>query len=174
MNQAGVEPAARRLVPGSRQSGDASRALLVQGPGNGRAARVVASGGAASRRGRPDLVLFAGSSCQVTRAVPLAFTSNPTRRRVGCPVYGATETVGYLTRRRVGYDQGVEEKLYREDLAALAGIKPDSLNRLKLPPRDGTDTTGGHARPWWYRSTAEEWIANRPGPGARTDLRPKG
>ena len=63
-----------------------------------------------------------------------------------------------------------ERKLYRADLAQLAGIKVDSLNRLKLPPRDGTDIDDGKARPYWLLSTATEWMNNRPGQGARTDL----
>ena len=63
-----------------------------------------------------------------------------------------------------------ERKLYRVDLAELAGIKVDSLNRLRLPERAGTDIEDGKARPFWYLSTAQEWLANRPGQGARTDL----
>jgi hypothetical protein len=61
-------------------------------------------------------------------------------------------------------------KLYRADLAKLAGIKVDSLNRLDLPPRDGTDIQAGKARPYWWLSTAKAWLAARPGQGARTDL----
>jgi len=64
----------------------------------------------------------------------------------------------------------METKLYRADLAELAGIKVDSLNRLSLPERDGTDIEDGKARPFWYLSTAQEWLVNRPGQGARTDL----
>lgn len=58
-----------------------------------------------------------------------------------------------------------ERKLYRADLAALLGIKVDSLNKLKLPERDGTDVERGKARPWWWLSTAQAWKANRPGRG---------
>ena len=64
-----------------------------------------------------------------------------------------------------------QRKLYRADLADLAGIKIDSLNKLKLPPRDGTDIEAGKARPYWWSRTARTWLANRPGRGARTDLR---
>jgi len=64
-----------------------------------------------------------------------------------------------------------ETKLYRADLADLIGVKVDSLNKLKLPDRDGTDIERGKARPYWLLSTAKEWAANRPGRGARTDLR---
>jgi hypothetical protein len=63
-----------------------------------------------------------------------------------------------------------ERKLYRADLAELAGIRIDSLNKLQLPERDGTDIERGKARPWWWLSTAEHWMANRPGQGARTEL----
>ena len=62
------------------------------------------------------------------------------------------------------------KKLYRADLADLLGIKVDSLNRLKLPERDGTDIEAGKARPFWYEATARRWMASRPGRGARTDL----
>jgi hypothetical protein len=65
-----------------------------------------------------------------------------------------------------------ERKLHRAELAELAGIRIDSLNRLRLPPRDGTDIEGGKARPFWYESTARAWLANRPGQGYRSDLRP--
>lgn len=67
-----------------------------------------------------------------------------------------------------------EKKLYRADLAELLGIKVDSLNRLKLPDRDGTDIERGKARPYWWLSTAKTWAANRPGQGARTDLHDRG
>lgn len=63
-----------------------------------------------------------------------------------------------------------ETKLYRTDLAELLGIKVDSLNKLKLPPRDGTDIERGKARPFWHIGTAKAWAAARPGRGARTDL----
>lgn len=65
----------------------------------------------------------------------------------------------------------MKRKLYRADLAAMAGIETDSLNRLKLPPRDGTDVEGGHARPYWWAETAKEWLANRPGRGWRRGVR---
>jgi hypothetical protein len=60
-----------------------------------------------------------------------------------------------------------DRKLYRQDLAALAGIKPDSLNRLKKPAPDGHDIEAGHARPWWWESTARAWLDSRPGKGWR-------
>jgi hypothetical protein len=64
-----------------------------------------------------------------------------------------------------------ERKLYRADLAALANIKTNSLNRLQKPPPDGHDIDGGHARPWWWESTAREWISQRPGRGWRRGRR---
>jgi hypothetical protein len=58
-------------------------------------------------------------------------------------------------------------KLYRADLAALAGIKVDSLQRANPPAPDGRDIDGSHARPWWWESTAKRWLAARPGKGWR-------
>lgn len=58
------------------------------------------------------------------------------------------------------------EKLYREDFAERIGVKPDTLNRYKLPPRDGTDIEAGHARPFWYPDTVDEWQRSRPGRGS--------
>lgn len=56
-------------------------------------------------------------------------------------------------------------KLHRAELAEFAGIRPDSLGRAKPPPPDGHDLEAGHARPWWWESTAREWLASRPGKG---------
>lgn len=58
-------------------------------------------------------------------------------------------------------------KLYRDDLAALAGIARNSLDRVKLPERDGTDIEAGKARPYWFETTAQAWLASRPGKGWR-------
>lgn len=57
--------------------------------------------------------------------------------------------------------------LYRADVAALIGVKLNSLQRLRLPDPDGTDVEGGHARPWWLEATIREWQARRPGRGRR-------
>lgn len=54
-------------------------------------------------------------------------------------------------------------KLYRADLAELADIRPDSLSRAKPPAPDGHDLEAGHARPWWWESTARQWLEGRPG-----------
>ena len=58
-------------------------------------------------------------------------------------------------------------RLYRADIAALAGIAVRSLGRANLPPPDGVEVEAGHARPWWYEATAQAWLRNRPGKGWR-------
>jgi hypothetical protein len=58
-------------------------------------------------------------------------------------------------------------KLYRADIAELAGIAIRSLGRANLPSPDGHDLEAGHARPWWWESTARRWLDNRPGKGWR-------
>lgn len=58
-------------------------------------------------------------------------------------------------------------KLYRADLAELAGINVRSLGRAKPPTPDGHDMEAGHARPWWWESTAQAWFEARPGKGWR-------
>jgi hypothetical protein len=63
-----------------------------------------------------------------------------------------------------------DRKLYRADVAALLGVQVDTLNRYRLPVRDGTDIEAGKARPYWWEATIAEWNAQRPGRGARTDL----
>jgi len=58
-------------------------------------------------------------------------------------------------------------KLYRVDLAELAGVAVNSLYRLGLPERDGTDIEAGKARPYWWPATAQRWLAGRRGKGWR-------
>lgn len=58
-----------------------------------------------------------------------------------------------------------DRKLYRADFAELLGIKVDSLQRANPPEPDGIDIEAGHARPWWWESTAEAFKASRPGRG---------
>lgn len=58
-------------------------------------------------------------------------------------------------------------KLFRADMAALAGIKVRSLGRAKLPAPDGREIDGTHVRPYWFEDTARAWLANRPGKGWR-------
>lgn len=72
------------------------------------------------------------------------------------------------------YPDGVadaERKLYRADLAEMAGINVRSLGRVKLPPSDGTVLEAGHARPWWWESTVRAWLAARPGKGWRKGVK---
>ena len=64
-------------------------------------------------------------------------------------------------------------KLYRADFAEYIGVKIDTLNRYKLPERDGTDIEDGKARPFWWLRTVQAWQAQRPGQGARTELAEK-
>jgi len=64
-----------------------------------------------------------------------------------------------------------KKKLYRADLADLAGISIDSLSRAGLPERDGTDIEGGKARPFWFEPTAKAWLASRPGKGWRAGVK---
>jgi predicted DNA-binding transcriptional regulator AlpA len=64
----------------------------------------------------------------------------------------------------------VTERLTAKEAAALAGVAVSTwdayLTRGYAPEPDGWF---GDQR-WWLRSTVEEWKANRPGRGARTDL----
>jgi transcriptional regulator with XRE-family HTH domain len=58
--------------------------------------------------------------------------------------------------------------LSRKQVAQRLGVTPGALSRYKLPEADAMigDVRG------WLPATIEEWQANRPGRGARTDLRP--
>ncbi len=58
---------------------------------------------------------------------------------------------------------GSRRKLYRADIAEMAGIAIRSLGRANLPKPDGHDIEAGHARPYWWLNTAERWLAARPG-----------
>lgn len=70
------------------------------------------------------------------------------------------------------YAGGVaRRKLYRVDMAELAGINIRSLGRANLPEPDGHDMERGHARPYWWEPTANEWLASRRGKGWRKGLR---
>jgi predicted DNA-binding transcriptional regulator AlpA len=56
--------------------------------------------------------------------------------------------------------------LDRAAMAALAGVAQKSVTRYwergQMPQPDGWVS----GRPWWYETTAKEWLANRPGRGA--------
>lgn len=64
----------------------------------------------------------------------------------------------------------MNDQLTAEDAASLAGVRPSTWNayvtRGYAPPADGRL---GNQR-WWLRETVEQWKANRPGRGRRTDL----
>ena len=75
-----------------------------------------------------------------------------------------------------------EVKLYGEQAAARAGVGLSTWRNYTAPvarrggrrlgpPPDGVDIEAGHARPYWYPHTIDDWMARRPGRGARTDLR---
>ena len=68
---------------------------------------------------------------------------------------------------------GRGRKLYRKDLAELAGILPTSLPRANPPEPDGREIHGQYVRPWWWESTARAWLASRPGKGWRLGLTAK-
>jgi hypothetical protein len=65
-----------------------------------------------------------------------------------------------------------EERLSVSAAARLAGLKTDTFRayvfRGNAPQADGIDETFG--KRYWYRSTVETWMDNRPGQGARTEL----
>lgn len=44
------------------------------------------------------------------------------------------------------------------------------VSRGYAPAPHRREIQGGYARPVWWRSALDEWRANRPGQGARTDL----
>ncbi|MBB6172155.1 putative DNA-binding transcriptional regulator AlpA [Nocardiopsis mwathae] len=63
-----------------------------------------------------------------------------------------------------------QEKLTAEQAAAKAGVKLKTwhayVSRGQAPQPDGRMGR----TPWWWASTVDEWIENRAGQGARTDL----
>lgn len=58
--------------------------------------------------------------------------------------------------------------LGRTEVAAAINVRPNTLNRYKLPEPDAMI---GRSR-GWLPETIARWHANRPGPGARTDRHP--
>jgi predicted DNA-binding transcriptional regulator AlpA len=56
--------------------------------------------------------------------------------------------------------------LDRAAVAARVGVAAKSVTRYwergQMPQPDGWVS----GRPWWYETTIEEWLANRPGRGA--------
>lgn len=74
------------------------------------------------------------------------------------------------------------EKLYHEQAAAHVGLKASvwrdyCSSRGGRPPRgptpDGTDVENGHARPYWYAPTLDDWKASRPGQGKGGGRKPR-
>lgn len=56
--------------------------------------------------------------------------------------------------------------LSRSEFAERIGVAASTLSRYKLPPADAIiGTVRG-----WLPATVDDWQANRPGSGARTDL----
>lgn len=57
--------------------------------------------------------------------------------------------------------------LSRGEFAKRIGVSDNAMSRYKLPEADA-EIAG---RRGWLESTIDEWFKNRPGRGARTDLR---
>lgn len=55
------------------------------------------------------------------------------------------------------------------EAAALAGIKPDTLRHYARTGHSPSPARFGRSL-MWHRGDIEDWIASRPGQGARTDL----
>lgn len=59
--------------------------------------------------------------------------------------------------------------------ASLAGVRPGTwrtyVTRGQAPQPYRHEISRGHALPVWRRSALTDWLANRPGQGARTDRR---
>lgn len=70
------------------------------------------------------------------------------------------------------YAQGMRTRLTVADAAKRAAIAPSTwrayVARQQAPAPDGQ--YDGRT-PWWWSTTVERWMANRPGAGARTDRR---
>ncbi|NKR89685.1 hypothetical protein GS894_02825 [Rhodococcus hoagii] len=69
----------------------------------------------------------------------------------------------------------------RVEFAERIGVQPGALSRYKLPPPDvvvgplnGDGTIPRGTVRGWLPATIDEWNANRPGRGARTDLKGDG
>lgn len=66
---------------------------------------------------------------------------------------------------------GGQDRLFRADMARLAGVDYYSLSLRQLPTPDGTLNEGGHARPWWSAETGAAWVVSRPGLGWKKGLK---
>jgi hypothetical protein len=69
----------------------------------------------------------------------------------------------------------MEELIGNEAAAAYVGVSVNAwrpyVARRQAPPPDRREIKGGHAVPVWRKSTLDQWLQNRPGPGSRTDLK---
>lgn len=69
-------------------------------------------------------------------------------------------------------------KLYLDDFAELLGVGVKTLTGYRsrgtppVPAPDGVDLRRGHARPYWYESTALAFRDSRPGRGRWGGSRP--
>lgn len=64
-----------------------------------------------------------------------------------------------------------QQRLRVADIATRAGITPTTWTAYVA--RGTAPKPDGHydgRTPWWWASTIDTWLANRPGQGARTDL----
>lgn len=69
---------------------------------------------------------------------------------------------------RPGLDGPPARFLSRSQVAERIGVKPDTLNRYKLPPPDAIIGDGTAAeRHGWTEHTIDTWNAGRPGRGRR-------
>lgn len=58
-----------------------------------------------------------------------------------------------------------------QDVAARIGVSRNTVQGYKLPEPDVIVGSDFNARRGWLPETIDEWNRNRPGRGARTDLR---
>jgi len=81
---------------------------------------------------------------------------------------------------RYGDHVSERRKIYSDEAAELVDVAPstwrrycsDTPGRRRIAPEpDGTDIERGHARPYWWPETIEQFKANRVGKGHRSDLR---
>lgn len=62
------------------------------------------------------------------------------------------------------------DMLTRDEAAALAGVTPQTWSEYVARGRAPKPAAYIGRTPLWSRAEVEEWLATRPGQGARTDL----
>ena len=72
-----------------------------------------------------------------------------------------------------GPDAAIDPWLTTAEAAALAGVRPDTLRHYARSGHAPTPRQFGRAL-MWHKPTVLAWLAERPGRGARTDLRRAG